>query len=58
MRLDRIGHIFVSEMPRDLEPNTLYVSLAYATAIHLCPGCERKVVTPFEPESWHLIFDG
>lgn len=58
MRSDRIGHIFVSEIPRDLEGNTLYVSLTYATAIHLCPGCERKVVTPFAPESWHLIFDG
>jgi hypothetical protein len=45
-------------MPRDLERNTLYVSLTYSTAVHLCPGCERKVVTPFAPESWHLIFDG
>lgn len=51
-------HRFVKEIPREIEPATLYVSIEYATAAHLCPGCGRKVVTPFAPGSWNLIFDG
>jgi hypothetical protein len=51
-------HEFVSRVPREIEPSTLYVSIQYATAVHLCPGCGRKVVTPFAPGSWYLIFDG
>jgi len=38
--------------------DVFYVSMTYATAVHLCPGCERKVVTPFASGSWYLIFDG
>jgi Family of unknown function (DUF6527) len=53
-----MAHVFVSEVPRTIEPGTLYVSISYATAVHVCPGCERKVVTPFAPASWHLTFDG
>lgn len=53
-----LAHQFVSDVPREIESATLYVSIQYATAVHLCPGCGRKVVTPFAPGSWHLIFDG
>jgi hypothetical protein len=53
-----IEHRFVTEVPRELEPNVLYVSIEYATAVHLCPGCSRKVVTPFAPGSWSVSFDG
>jgi hypothetical protein len=53
-----LAHRFVFEMPREIEPATLYVSIEYATAVHHCPGCGRKVVTPFAPGSWNLIFDG
>lgn len=51
-------HQFVNEIPREIEPATVYVSIEYGTAAHLCPGCGRKVVTPFAPGSWNLIFDG
>ncbi len=58
MNSTTLAHQFVSQVPREIEPATLYVSIEYATAVHLCPGCGRKVVTPFTPGSWHLIFDG
>lgn len=58
MNSTTLVHQFVSEVPREIEPTTLYVSIQYATAVHLCPGCGRKVFTPFAPGSWHLIFDG
>lgn len=53
-----MAHRFLNEIPRGIEPATVYVSIEYATAVHLCPGCGRKVVTPFAPGSWKLIFDG
>lgn len=35
-------------MPPQLEPNVLYVSSEYETAIHLCAcGCGMQTVTPF-----------
>lgn len=58
MNSTTLAHQFVSDVPREIESATLYVSIQYATAVHLCPGCWRKVVTPFAPGSWHLIFDG
>ena len=58
MKSSPIEHRFVAEVPRGLEPDVLYVSIQYATAAHLCPGCSRKVVTPFAPGSWSLSFDG
>ena len=51
-------HVFVPVVPAVIEADTLYVCVPYATAVHRCPGCERKVVTPFAPGSWNLIFDG
>lgn len=58
MNSTTLTHQFVSQVPREIEPATLYVSLEYATAVHLCPSCGRKVVTPFAPGSWRLMFDG
>jgi hypothetical protein len=38
---------------------TIYVSIRFATATHLCCcGCGNKVVTPLRPTDWSLIFDG
>ncbi len=54
-----LKHKFVEFIPRDLEPNTIYVSIPYATAIHnCCCGCGNRVVTPLSPADWKLIFDG
>lgn len=52
-------HEFVGNIPDTLEEDVLYVSIKYATAIHLCAcGCKNEVVTPFSPIDWSLTFDG
>ncbi|MBJ7330652.1 MAG: hypothetical protein JHC95_12205 [Solirubrobacteraceae bacterium] len=46
-------------VPQRLEPNTLYVSMEYATVVHSCLcGCGQRVVTPLTPTDWHLSYDG
>ena len=58
-RTDRIAHKFVEFIPTELDQGTVYISLEFATAAHLCCcGCGMKVVTPFSPTDWRLIFDG
>jgi hypothetical protein len=50
---------FVAEAPEELEEGALYVSLPFATVLHLCAcGCKREVVTPLRPGRWQLVFDG
>jgi|JI10StandDraft_1071094.scaffolds.fasta_scaffold169508_4 hypothetical protein len=59
MRHQTLEHRFVRNVPRDLEPGVLYISMDYATAVHpCCCGCGERVVTPFTPTDWHLTFDG
>lgn len=59
MKRTEISYEFVEFMPADLEGGQLYVSIQYATAVHLCAcGCGTKVVTPISPAEWHLLFDG
>lgn len=54
-----ITHEFVEFVPDELAPNTLYVSIPFATAAHSCfCGCGNKVVTPIHPTGWQLHFDG
>jgi len=51
--------VFTDYIPPDLEDGTLYVSMEYATASHLCAcGCGWKVVTPLDKVGWTLRFDG
>ena len=58
-RLTRIRHEFVTFAPAQLEPGVAYVSMDYATVLHLCCcGCGSQVVTPLAPTRWHLTFDG
>jgi hypothetical protein len=50
---------FVEFIPENLEQATIYISIRFATASHLCLcGCGNKVVTPIRPTDWKLIFDG
>ena len=50
---------FVESIPEELEVGVLYVSMTFATAMHLCAcGCGREVVTPLSPTDWQLWFDG
>jgi len=54
-----LKHEFVEFIPDELEQRTIYVSIRFATASHLCLcGCGNKVVTPIRPTDWTLIFDG
>lgn len=59
IRSNRLTHQFVEFIPDKLEEATVYVSTAYATAVHLCCcGCQREIVTPISPTGWTLSFDG
>jgi hypothetical protein len=59
IRHHTLDHKFVEDIPETLEPGVLYVSLRYATALHLCCcGCKREVVTPLSPAQWEMTFDG
>ena len=54
-----IAHKFVATIPDELEELTLYVSMNYATAMHLCCcGCGQEVVTPLSPTDWTLVYNG
>lgn len=59
MRLDRIEPEFVEFIPPELAEGKLYVSMIYATTVHLCAcGCRNKVVLPLSPAEWRMFFDG
>ncbi len=59
MTVKTLGHRFVRFIPDELEDETLYVSMEFATAVHkCCCGCGGKVVTPLTPTDWKLIFNG
>lgn len=50
---------FVDTVPAELSDGILYVSMTYATTVHLCAcGCGNKVVLPLSPAEWTLLFDG
>ena len=54
-----LTHEFVEFIPDAIDEGKIYVSIAYATAVHKCAcGCGREVVTPLSPTDWKLIFDG
>ena len=58
-QMDALTHEFVHFIPEDLAEGTLYVSIPFVTAIHLCCcGCGNEVVTPLDPDGWRLTFDG
>lgn len=50
---------YVDVIPQRLDPGTLYVSLKFGSAMHLCAcGCGREVVTPLSQRDWKLIVEG
>ena len=54
-----LTHEFVEFIPDAIDEGKIYVSIAYATAVHKCAcGCGKEVVTPLSPTDWKLIFDG
>lgn len=58
-RRTTIKHRFVDSAPDVLDEGVLYVSIRYATALHLCPcGCGSEIVTPISRKGWSFTFDG
>ncbi|GAA4348152.1 DUF6527 family protein [Microbacterium rhizosphaerae] len=59
-RRNRLAGVrFRAEIPQELDPGVLYVSMEHSTAIHSCMcGCGHEVVTPLGPGSWRLCYDG
>ena len=50
---------FTEYIPSALEPEKLYISMEFDTAVHLCAcGCGTKTVTPFGTRDWILTYDG
>jgi hypothetical protein len=50
---------FSEFIPQILEEGVIHISMQYGTASHNCIcGCGNRVVTPFSPTDWKLIFDG
>ena len=59
MRVTGVEHRFVDQVPDDLEPGILYVSLPFRTTMHLCAcGCGNQTWVRLRPERHHLIYDG
>lgn len=54
-----LEHRFVRNIPEELEPGVLYVSMEYGMVSHSCAcGCGEEVTTPLTPTDWHLVYDG
>jgi uncharacterized protein DUF6527 len=59
IRYRQLEHRFVDDIPEQLDPGLLYISMHYAIVVHLCCcGCGREVATPLSPAQWRLTFDG
>jgi Family of unknown function (DUF6527) len=58
----RVTHLqpkFIEEVPDLLAEGVLYISMEYATTLHLCCcGCGNEVVLPLRPTAWQLYYDG
>jgi hypothetical protein len=56
---NRLKYEFVEVIPDRLDDGVVYVSVAYATILHLCVcGCGTEVITPLSPTDWKITFDG
>ncbi len=50
---------FVELVPSDLEEGVLYLSMIYATTVHLCAcGCKNRVVAPLSRAEWTMSYNG
>ena len=59
MKAKGLTPVFTEYIPSHLEQGTLYISMEYDTAVHLCAcGCGAKTVTPFGAHDWSLTYDG
>jgi hypothetical protein len=59
VRATHIQHEFVESAPEQLNAGRLYISMPYATTMHLCCcGCGNEVVLPLKPTAWRITYDG
>ena len=59
MRRSSLEPVFVETVPSGLDEGTLYISVRFRTAAHLCAcGCGSKVITPIKPAKWRITYDG
>ena len=57
--IERVRPQLVTTIPASPEPGVLYVSVEYATTLHLCAcGCGHEVVLGVSPHDWTLTWDG
>jgi hypothetical protein len=57
--VDTLSEEFVTSFPQTPAPGVIYVSMPYASALHLCAcGCGSRVVTPLSPDGWELRYRG
>jgi hypothetical protein len=55
----QIRPVLVTTVPAQPEPGVLYVSVEYATTLHLCAcGCGHEVILGISPHDWTLTWDG
>lgn len=58
-RIRELNLEFVKSVPEKPAPGTLYVSMEYASVVHLCCcGCGNEIVTPLSPRDWKLAYNG
>lgn len=58
-RASKLSHLFVETVPDALSEGVLYVSMEYATTIHLCAcGCKNEIVLPLSPTDWKMTYNG
>jgi hypothetical protein len=56
---NELAYEFNDRFPSELVAGILYVSITFATAVHLCCcGCGHQVITPLRPNRWNMTFDG
>jgi hypothetical protein len=52
-------HELVERFPDEPVEGVLYVSMEFATTMHLCMcGCGETVITPLTPTDWRITYDG
>lgn len=56
---DRLAHVYVEFIPKEIDGGILYISRRFNTAAHrCCCGCGFKVVTPLNAAKWNLVDHG
>lgn len=52
---EKLKLLHVDYLPKELEPEILYVSKEFGVSGHLCPcGCGSKIITPLGQTEWRF----